>query len=34
MVALRQPGGTRAALPEDRVGPSLDALLAANLNGC
>jgi hypothetical protein len=33
MVALRQPGGTRAALPEDRVGPSLDALLAANLNG-
>jgi hypothetical protein len=31
-VALRQPAFTRAALNDDRLGPSLDALLAANLN--
>ena len=32
MVALRQPGLTRAALPDDRLGHSLEALLTANLN--
>jgi transposase len=32
MVALLQPGLTRAALQDDRLGPILDALCAANLN--
>jgi hypothetical protein len=31
-VPLLQPGLTRAALPDDRLGQSLDALLAAHLN--
>ena len=33
MVALLQPGLTRAALHDDRLGHILDALVAANLNG-
>ena len=33
MVALLQPGLTRAALNDDRLGHILDALFAANLNG-
>jgi len=32
MIALLQPGLTRAALHDDRFGRILDALLAANLN--
>jgi hypothetical protein len=32
MLALRQPGLTRVALQDDRVGHILDALFAANLN--
>ena len=32
LFALRQPGGTRAALTDDRGGPRLDALCAAHLN--
>ena len=32
MVALLQPGVTRASLPDDRLGHILDALFAANLN--
>jgi transposase len=32
MVALLQPGLTRAALNDDRLGPILDALFAAKLN--
>jgi hypothetical protein len=32
MLALLQPGRTRAALNADRLGPLLDALFAANLN--
>src|SRR5215475_9606163 len=32
MVALLQPGLTRASLPDDRLGQRLDTLLAAHLN--
>jgi hypothetical protein len=32
MVALLQPGCTRASLHDDRLGHILDALFAANLN--
>jgi hypothetical protein len=32
MVALLQPGRTRAARTDDRCGPILDALCAANFN--
>jgi hypothetical protein len=31
-IPLRQPGRTRASLPDDRLGQSLDARFAANLN--
>jgi hypothetical protein len=32
MLALLQPGVTRVSLHDYRLGPSLDALFAANLN--
>jgi hypothetical protein len=32
LVPLLQPGLTRTALPDDRLGPLLDALCAAQLN--